>query len=386
MITKASATCPPRTSHPALRSEHPPMKILRTPRHDECGFVGKPSTPGRNALALRRHACDRHRQLRDRQLRRRQALARIDRSPKPCPHSRRRHRHATPACYRFDECRCWPCTRANSAVAARRRRLKGYRRWEPFAEADPVRRHLRELMAAGLGLARIAELSRVARSVLADLVHGRLGRDGMRRPVTRLRSGTADRILAVSADASALTGEAWVDAAGTRRRLQALACLGWPQVRLAERVGGSAERVRRLQLGGTRVRKATAEAIAAVYEQLWDTPAPEVTQRQRRTAEHARALARRHQWAPPMAWDDELNPIDDPAAEPDLGQRVRRSKLPPADELRFLLAHGESEDTIARRFGVKAGAVTRALQRARLEASTASQRAGAAGSAEGTAA
>ena len=85
-----------------------------------------------------------------------------------------------------------------------------------------------------------------------------------------------------------------------------------------------------------------------------------------------------------MAWDDELNPIDDPAAEPDLGQRVRRSKLPPADELRFLLAHGESEDTIARRFGVKPGAVARALQRARLEASTASsQRPGASGSAEG---
>ena len=64
-----------------------------------------------------------------------------------------------------------------------------------------------------------------------------------------------------------------------------LACLGWPQVRLAERIGVSAERVRRLQLGGTRVRKATAEAIAAVYEQLWDTPPAEATQRQRRTAE-----------------------------------------------------------------------------------------------------
>ena len=72
-----------------------------------------------------------------------------------------------------------------------------------------------------------------------------------------------------------------------------------------------------------------------------------------------------------MAWDDELNPIDDPAAVPDLGEPVRRGKLPPAVELQFLLDGGESTDMIARRFRVKPEAVKRALQRDRAEAAQA---------------
>jgi hypothetical protein len=338
------------------------MDTLHGARHEECGFVGKASTPGRAAYSLRRHSCERHRQLQAARARRQAGLARIDRSPKPCLHKRVRHQHGTPACYRHDECRCWPCTRASGAARARRRRLKGYGR-DPLVDAGPAAAHVRELRAAGLSMARISELSGVAGSVLWYILHGKLGRDGVRRPTTRLRRVTAERILAVPAGAGQVADDDWVDATGTRRRLQALAFLGWPQVRLAEQIGISADQVRLLQLHTARTQKATAERAIAAYDQLWNTQPPQVSPRQRRWAEHTRAQARKHRWAPPMAWDDDT--IDDQAAQPDLGQRVRRSKLPAADDLRFLLDAGESEDMIASRFGVTVSAVKRALQRHR---------------------
>jgi hypothetical protein len=340
------------------------MATSHIARHEECGFVGRPTTPGRAADVLRRHSCERHRQLRATRARRQAGLARIDRSPRPCRHSRSRHRHGTPACYRHDKCRCWPCTGADSAARARRRRLKGYGR-EALVDAGPAAAHVRELRAAGLSMARASQLSGVAGSALWNLLHGRLGRDGVRRPATRLRRATAERILAVPAGPGQVADEDWVDATGTRRRLQALACLGWPQARLAERIGISAEQVRLLQLRTLRTQKATAERAIEAYDQLWNTQPPQASPRQRRWADHTRAQARKHRWAPPMAWDDDT--IENPAAQPDLGQRVRRSKLPPAEELRFLLDAGESEDMIASRFGVKLSAVQRALQRHRAE-------------------
>ena len=66
-----------------------------------------------------------------------------------------------------------------------------------------------------------------------------------------------------------------------------------------------------------------------------------------------------------MAWDEELNPIDDPSAVADIGRPVRRGKLPPADDLVVLLEPGESVDSIAGWYGVHTATVRQSLRRSR---------------------
>jgi len=336
------------------------MADLHVPRHEECGFRGTPSTAGRAALALRQHSCDRQRRLAAARDRAGEAL--VDRTPKPCRHKNARHQHGTDACYKLDGCNCLPCTRAHSAYETRRVRLIAYGRWQPYVDAGPAAAHVRHLMAAGIGLRQITALSGVPRGALWKLIYGKRGADGVQRPSTRIRPETESRLLAVQDSAESLAGGVRVDATGTHRRLQALMTLGWPEFRLAKYIGMTASNFAQLMDRG-RVTKATADRVANVYDQLWDTPPPQIIAADKAAARRAREHAQQQGWAPPMAWDEELNPIDDPATEPDLGGPVRRAKLPPAEELQYLLDAGESEDMIASRFGVKATAVKRALQR-----------------------
>lgn len=101
-----------------------------------------------------------------------------------------------------------------------------------------------------------------------------------------------------------------VDATGTRRRLQALAAMGWPQTKLAAELGYATERAggaavyRLMREDTTRVNVRTAQAVEQLYDRLAMSPGP---------SQPARQHARQAGWAPPLAWDDNL---DDPQAQP----------------------------------------------------------------------
>jgi hypothetical protein len=275
--------------------------------------------------------------------------------PTPCRHGGR-HKHGTRSCYVLDECGCPPCSRANSDYQDQRYRLIAAGQWAPLVDAAPVAAHVQALVDAGLQRCLVAERAGVAVSVVSKLLAGHVGS----RRLRRMRAETARRLLAVPRPG--------IDATGTRRRLQALVAIGWPAPALNDQAGQEPGWVEQL-LEQELVSETTAAQVAYLFERLWDCPPPQRTPHDKHAAEQARTHARKRGWGPPMAWDEELNPIDDPAAEPDLGEPVRRrSKLPPAEELRYLLDAGESVDMIASRFGVKPETVTRALQRDRAEA------------------
>lgn len=275
-----------------------------------------------------------------------------DYQPKPCAHGRL-HEHGTRSCYRFDECRCLPCTRANNAYHEQRNRLIAAGAWAPLVDAGPVAAHVQALMQAGLQRSHVAQLAGVAASVITKLLSVRTGSRSSRR----VRAETARRLLSVPRPS--------VDATGTRRRLQALVAIGWPPPALDDQLGEQPGSVERLLQAG-QVDHSTAGRVAQLFERLWDSPPPQHTEEERRAANQARARARTNGWGPPMAWDDELNPIDDPAAMPDLGQPVRTSKVPPVDDLLFLIEAGETTHSLARRFGVQPGTIRQALRRAQL--------------------
>lgn len=100
-----------------------------------------------------------------------------------------------------------------------------------------------------------------------------------------------------------------VDSIGTGRRLQALCAIGYTCTDLAVRLGMPAthkSRVARLATAGhPHILPRTADAVAKLYNELWDKPGPSQINRVR---------APRKGWVPPQAWDDET--IDDPDATP----------------------------------------------------------------------
>jgi transcriptional regulator with XRE-family HTH domain len=106
----------------------------------------------------------------------------------------------------------------------------------------------------------------------------------------------------------------YIDATGTRRRLQALAALGWSARAIAERFGYSEVTVSgwfRANL----VSRRTVARIRGWYDELSMTPPPTRTRAERYSVGTTRGRARAAGWHPPLAWDDDL--IDDPNASPE---------------------------------------------------------------------
>jgi hypothetical protein len=219
--------------------------------------------------------------------------------------------HGTRAMYVVDKCRCTPCRKANREAENNRYRQQAYGRWEPYTDAEPARAHVRELMDYGLGWKRIAEMAGVGRGTVEKLLYGARHR-GM-GPSKGIRPETARKLLAVKPEGERLGGAVTVDATSTRRRLQALVAGGWPQARLAARLGMLPSNFGTM-LRSEQVLAATERAARKLYDALWNQDPCEHgvdTQAYSRARNHAASRS----WAPVGAWDDDL--IDDPAAFPD---------------------------------------------------------------------
>lgn len=99
-------------------------------------------------------------------------------------------------------------------------------------------------------------------------------------------------------------GPMLVDATGTRRRLQALARIGWSWGLIGGELGVTGSAVS-AWTREPKVHRATADRVARIYDELSMVPGRSV-----KTAGRARAK----DWPPPLGWDDDE--IDDPAARP----------------------------------------------------------------------
>lgn len=312
----------------------------------DCGFHGDYSTEGRAAYAMRRHDCDHWRRKRTKAKQRAARAATFDRTERPCLHKIAHHEHGSYARFTLDHCHCDPCRAAKTEYEAQRRRRKAY--GEVFyVDARPATAHVRALMAAGMGWKRVAAAAGLDASVVYPLLYGRPDRNGgvVR---TKARRETVQALLGVPMPTlNELAGPVSVDPTGTRRRVQALACLGWSVDRLATRSGVDRQAIDRA-LRAERVSVATARAISAVYDELWNVPAPESDHRERIAASRSRNRAQRLGWSPPLAWDDHT--INDPDAAPDLGEKGTRSA--DLDEWAHLVRLGETPVRAAQRVGV----------------------------------
>lgn len=114
---------------------------------------------------------------------------------RPCTH-KRHHPHGTRGRYSQDRCRCVPCRTAALTYETNRNRQKVYGRWNAYADAEPVRRHVRSLMEYGIGWRTIAETAGVSHETVKHLLYGKPSRG--QQPSRRVLPRTADALLAVT--------------------------------------------------------------------------------------------------------------------------------------------------------------------------------------------
>jgi hypothetical protein len=230
---------------------------------------------------------------------------------------------------------------AHARWAAKRRRLVGYGQWEPFVSSEPVRAHLRALQEAGMPVSGVVRALGMSRDALRYVMWG----CGGYGPSETIRKETADAVLGYWPSLEDFPDAARIDPTGTRRRVQALAVLGWTSTAIAADLGRR-EASFNNALMAPKVAARFARAVAAFYDTHWNLR-PEEHGVAGWVAQRARNRAQRLGWAPVGAWDDDT--IDDPTARPQIDAIAPEAVCGPQATARFLMGESVILDPDGRR-------------------------------------
>jgi hypothetical protein len=201
--------------------------------------------------------------------------------------------------YKHHHCPCDDCLTENRTYNNQVRRLQTYGKWQPLVDAGPAREHIRTLRDQ-YSIERIAELANLGYATVNSIIHPINGK--LR---SRIRTTTADAILAVKPDPDLVRGGRPINSLGTRRRIEALAAVGWSLAEQSRQLGRDRHFADTI-LDQQQVTANTAREIRHLYDRLSDQPRLDADGRRIRW--HASRL----RWAPPAAWDDIDNPADTP--------------------------------------------------------------------------
>lgn len=302
---------------------------------------------------------------------------------RPCTHKVANHQHGTRACYVLDRCRCEPCTKAAVDEARELRLQQLYGRYDKYADAEPVREHLRSLMEYGIGLKRIGRLAGISGGSMNKLMYTSATRAD-RGTSARILRTTAERLLAIKPTPANLAPAAHDHerTATARTHLRALVALGWSQSKLAARLGmlptNFGPVIGTGLIDDRVITRETVDKIEALYAELSMQLPPQDDHRNKIAAARARNNARRRGWLPPLALDeDEIAALEihDGQFEhgPDVDEVVvarringdRTVRLNRGERLEVIAqmnAAGHSDPEIERRTGINVRQVLRDRQ------------------------
>jgi len=264
--------------------------------------------------------------------------------------------------YKLDGCRCYTCGFAVAQYRDAREHAVRRGLWQPFVDADPVRLHLRNLQACSMGLRAIAAAAHVDRKRLQAVLNGRPERGTP--PQSQVRPELAVAVLQVEATLDTMAPSTVINAAGTRRRLQALVFAGWPQSHLAAALGMSPGNFSAL-IKTDHVLVRTARAVRDLYDRFWRAN-PLKAGVSSGSVTRAKNLAITNRWAPVGAWDDDT--IDDPASVPSIGAKQLRMDAIAEDATFVMDTLGLTREHAAVRLGVTRSTVDAALSQVRRRA------------------
>jgi hypothetical protein len=268
--------------------------------------------------------------------------------PRQAPH------HNTLTCYTDYRCRLPACVerRRQWQRELRRKQREGQ---PPLIDAEPVRRHLTALQAAGISINAIARSVELDEWTLRNFLPSPTGKRPRKHRVTQ---EVSRRILAVTAEQAAV---GYTDGTGTRRRIRALVANGWPIRRLDEHLELHRSYIADLVNGRQQNRPvlaATAVKVARGYDQVKGLKpsrhgvAPYLAKR-------AQKLADSRKWPPTSYWAARMDVIDDPDFEPMYG--MTRMEIV-AEDARWLMRFGLDRAAAADRLGVDKSYIDRALR------------------------
>ncbi|MFE0808171.1 hypothetical protein ACFW34_11895 [Streptomyces sp. NPDC058848] len=190
-----------------------------------------------------------------------------------------------------------PTYLARREKAARLRRLRGIPGYVP---TTPVIQHIHTLRKGGWTNTEIADTAEVDRRTIHNILHGE---------VATVHQRTITSILKLRPEDAPNR----VPAIGTRRRLEALAVMGWPISHIGAEAGIYGTQVTEIVVGRRqRIPRDQAEAVARIFREKALTPGP---------SKRTRTIAAQNGWVSALAWDD----IDDPDEKPQ-GLKRRRNR------------------------------------------------------------
>lgn len=232
------------------------------------------------------------------------------------------------------------CARPTCPNKATRRRNRGY--CEKHYNVAPLRGYVDP--ADSRERLTLLRSRGVTRAMIADSGVSRFGQHCIETNA-RIRRLTEAAVFAIPIPPP-VPSNAPVDATGTRRRIQGLVALGWPQSMIAAELGTKQNAVSAMTRRDY-VTSASAISVRKLFAQWSMTLGP---------SEISRTRAKAVGWLPPLAWDD----IDDPNEIPDLGRDGYASFM---DRYTELVEMGLSHTQIAPRMGIRYESLARGLAR-----------------------
>lgn len=217
-------------------------------------------------------------------------------------------------------------------------RARGLKRTTPARKSQI---HVQSLVANGMSVRAIAEVSGVKAGTVSRLSRG------ICKSVA-LRTETAILTVSLEAVMGRPNPRGFVPNIGSRRRLQALMAIGWRHSDLSPMAGFNTGTLNH-QVGNW-ISRAKHDAMKDLYDRLWNTegPAPATS----------RARVRNAGYLPPLSWDEDT--IDDPNYEPDSADA---EAVDAAEDVEFLLDSGCRREEIAQRLGYVPATLVRNLTR-----------------------
>ncbi|MFJ2676346.1 helix-turn-helix domain-containing protein [Streptomyces sp. NPDC087525] len=192
-------------------------------------------------------------------------------------------------------CRCQVCIRGNRLANIRRERARTSGQGN-LVDCTVINEHLDRLKESGMSQMTIARQAGVSQTTISYIVNGK---------TRACQRDKAQRILAVTPGSFDLLSE--MPMLAIQRKLQALYALGHGQLAIAAAGSLNHSTVSHIVNGRySKIDGSTAAKAEAAYTKLSNTPG---------ASWKAKARARKFQWAPPAAWDDDS--FDDPNAHPD---------------------------------------------------------------------
>lgn len=246
-------------------------------------------------------------------------------------------KHGTRGGYTRHGCTCDACVKAERDYQQFYRSTINRVKGRGLVSAAPVVARIETLVSRGMSYRSVGIAAGLGEMTVISIV-----RDGQ-----NVRVSTRDKVMAVP-----IPG---VTPVGIKRRMQALAAIGWSTRQIADRAGVNVDTVKAIARGDTMPRPWIRDALLPVYDELHMTPRTAHAHDDRLSLSRTLAWARDRGFAPPMAWDD----IDDEDATPSLsrpGRRIVRTGLD-LDDWLFLVRSGEDPARAARRCGVTISAV-----------------------------